>query len=125
MIAPAATSSDDRIPLRFGTAEDAGPGDALLLEGGHKAPSAGVPAGVPAGTGVVARFTSAATHTPFCACCAGRSAAATALGSLFQDRAVGRVAWFTRVLAVVADPAALADAVRSDRLVAARFRLDL
>jgi hypothetical protein len=120
MIASVATRSDDRIPLRFGTAEDAGPGDALLLERGQPAP----PAGTPAGTGVVAQFTSAVTHTPFCGCCAGRGPAAAALGGLFQDRAIGRVAWFTRVLAIVADPAALADAVRSDRLVAARFRLE-
>ncbi len=117
MTASAPTRSDDRIPLRFGTAEDAGPGDALLLERGQPGP--------PAATGVLAQFTLAAAHTPFCACCAGRSAAATALGSLFQDRALGRVAWFTRVLAVVTDQGAVADAVRSDRLVAARFRLDL
>jgi len=107
--------SDDRIPLRFGTADQAGPADALLLERGQPAASS---------PGVVACFTPGPTHGRFCACCIGRSPAATALGCLFQDRATGRVAWFTRVLAVVSDPAALAEAVRTDRLVAARFRLD-
>jgi len=107
--------SDDRIPLRFGTADQVGPAEALLLERGQ--PAASPP-------GVVARFTPGSAHGLFCACCTRRSPAATALGSLFQDRATGRVAWFTRVLAVVADPAALAEAVRTDRLVAARFRLD-
>ncbi len=116
MTAFAANPSDDRIPLRFGTPGEAGPGDALLLEQGHPAP---------AGTAIaVARFAPAAMHGAFCACCVARSPAATALGRLFQDRATGRVAWFTRVLAVVADQAALADALRSDRLVAARYRLE-
>jgi len=110
----APSSSDDRIPLRFGTADQAGPGDALLLEHGQPGASPSL---------VVARFAPGAAHALFCVCCSGRGPAATALGALFQDRATGRVPWFTGVLAVVTDPAALADAVRTDRVVAARFRL--
>jgi hypothetical protein len=109
-------SHDDRIPLRFGTADQAGPGDALLLD-----ESLGGGAG---GVGAVARFRPVAAHGVFCVCCAGRTPAATALGRLFQDRATGRVPWFGQVVAVVADPGALAEAVRSDRVVAARFRLE-
>lgn len=109
-------SNDDRIPLRFGTADQAGPQDAVLLD---ESLGGGV-----AGAGTVARFRPAAAHGLFCVCCVGRTPAATALGRLFQDRATGRVPWFTRVLAVVADAATLAEAVRSDRVVAARFRLE-
>jgi len=110
-------SGDDRIPLRFGTADQAGPQDALLLDeslGGRDGESR---------AGAVARFRPAAVHGLFCVCCIGRTPAATALGRLFQDRATGRVPWFSQVVAVVADPATLAEAVRSDRVVAARFRL--
>ena len=105
---------DDRIPLRFGPAAAAGPQDALLIEGG---------AAVPANCAAVARFGASVPHRPGCACCAGRGAAATALGALFQDRARGRVAWFTAVVAAAADPAALAAELRADLFAAARFRI--
>jgi hypothetical protein len=34
------------------------------------------------------------------------------------------VPWFTRVLAVVRDPAAVAEALRADRVAAVRFRVE-
>jgi hypothetical protein len=111
------TDTDDRIPLRFGPAAAAGPQDALLLEEGAGPFAAGPQA--------VARFSATAGHRFGCICCGGgRAAAAVALAGLFQDRATGRVPWFTRVLAVVADPAAVAEALRADRVAAARFRVE-
>jgi hypothetical protein len=111
------TGIDDRIPLRFGPATAAGPQDALLLEAGA--------APIAAEARAVARFSAGGAHRFGCACCGGgRAAAAVALAGLFQDRATGRVPWFTRVLAVVADPAAVAEALRADRVAAARFRVE-
>ncbi len=111
------SETDARIPLRFGPASAAGPGDALLLED-----TAGL---VAAGGRAVARFSAKGGHRFGCACCGGgREAAAVALAGLFQDRATGRVPWFTQVLAVVADPAAVAGALRADRVAAARFRVE-
>ncbi len=110
------SETDTRIPLRFGPASAAGPGDALLIEDGMAAA---------AEAGAVARFPARGGHRFGCACCGGaRGAAAVALAGLFQDRATGRVPWFTRVLAVVADPAAVAEALRADRVAAARFRVE-
>jgi hypothetical protein len=93
-------AADDRIPLRFGPAASVRPGEAVLIAG-----------------------TQVPRHVAGCACCAGRGAVASALGALFQDRAIGRVAWFDAVLAEVADPVSAAAEVRGDRLAAARFRL--
>ena len=108
---------DARIPLRFGPASAARPQEALLLEEGQ-APGDG------AGR-AMARFSARGGHRFGCACCGGaRGAAAVALAGLFQDRATGRVPWFTGVLAVVADPAAVAAALMADRVAAARFRID-
>jgi hypothetical protein len=61
-------------------------------------------------------------HRPGCFCCGGRGPAASALAGLFQDRARGRVPWFSGVLAAVRDPAAVAAELAGDVLVAARFR---
>lgn len=108
---------DDRIPVRFASPAQAGAGDVLLVEDGVVQPL------VPADCTII-RFRAAGTvHLPGCACCTGRGAAATALGELFQARALGRVAWFTGVVAVVADPVAVAGELLSDRLAAARFRV--
>lgn len=107
---------DDRIPLRFAALADraVGAGEALLLEGDAAAPD-----GV-----CVARFLpEVAVHPASCVCCTGRHPAAMALGALFQARARGEVAWFTGVVAVVADPAAVATALRADLLAGARFRV--
>ena len=108
---------DDRIPVRFASPAQAGAGEALLVEDGVVQP-------VVSADCAIIRFRSAgAAHLPGCTCCAGRGAAATALGELFQARALGRVAWFTGVVAVVADPVAVAGELQSDRLAAARFRV--
>jgi hypothetical protein len=110
------SDTDARIPLRFGPASMAGPQDAVLVEEG---------VGPVAAPGAVARFSGAAGHRFGCVCCGGgRGAAAVALAGLFQDRATGRVPWFTRVVAVVADPSAVAEALRADRVAAARFRVE-
>lgn len=111
------SDGDSRIPLRFGPASAAGPGDALLVEEGLG----------PAGREgrAVAVFSDRGGHRFGCACCGdARGAAAMALAGLFQDRATGRVPWFSAVLAVVADPGAVAEALRADRVAAARFRVD-
>lgn len=114
--------TDARIPVRFADAAgQAGPHEALLIEdgAGRAAPSSAQPvirfhaSGGPAALG----------HAPGCVCCIGRGAAATALGELFQARARGQVAWFTGVVAIVTDPAAIATELQSDRLAAARFRV--
>jgi hypothetical protein len=109
-------SSDDRIPLRFGPLDTAGPEDALLLEER--------PGLAPVAGAAVARFAQGPVHRFGCVCCGGQGAAAAALAGLFQDRARGRVPWFTRVLAVVRDPAAVAEALRADRVAAVRFRVE-
>ncbi len=128
-----ASAPDDRIPVRFGTSADAGPLDALLVEGAAQ-PGTNAPPGAPPG-GVVAHFIATGasplgaspfgtSHFAGCACCIARPGAAAALGSLFQARARGQVAWFTAVVAVVADRAEFEAALLGDRLAAARFRLD-
>ena len=60
-----------------------------------------------------------------CGTCGGRSAAALALDLLFQARARGTMAWFTRVVALAegeAGQAALREALVADALTVARFR---
>jgi hypothetical protein len=64
-------------------------------------------------------------HEVACACCGGRSPAATALDRLFQARVRGQCPWFDRVLALVETPeasAGLAAALSGDAVTAARFR---
>jgi hypothetical protein len=64
-------------------------------------------------------------HPAACACCAGRSAAASALDRLFQARVRGQCGWFERVLALAGTEAAQAEiaaALREDAVTAARFR---
>ena len=112
-----ADMQDDRIPVRFASPAQVGAGDVLLIEDGVVQPL------LRADCTIIRFRTAGAAHLPGCACCAGRGAAATALGELFQARALGRVAWFTGVVAVVADPVAVADELQSDRLAAARFRV--
>lgn len=111
------SDGDSRVPLRFGPASAARPGDALLVE-------ARLGPLEDAGR-ALAVFSDETGHRFGCACCgAARGAAAVALARLFQDRATGRVPWFTRVLAVVADPGAVAEALQADRVAAARFRVE-
>ena len=111
--------SDDRVPVRFGVAGEAGPGDALLIEGE-----------APGDRPAIARFTvpvRVPTHPFGCVCCAPRGPVAEALGRLFLARARGELPWFRCVVAVT-HSAAGADAVRAaltaDVVTTARFRQD-
>jgi hypothetical protein len=113
------TAVDDRVTVRFGSADAAGPDEALLVEG--QAPA---PAGHPE-----ARFRlvpGLAGHPAGCVCCTPRGPVAEALGRLFLARARGEVAFFRSVVAVVATPAGEATvqaALAEDQVSAARFRL--
>jgi hypothetical protein len=105
--------------VRFGAVEDAGLGDALLIEGD-----------TPADRPAAARFTlpiRIPAHPLGCLCCAPRGPVAEALGRLFLARARGELPWFRSVIAVTCS-AAGGDAVRAalatDVVTTARFRLD-
>jgi hypothetical protein len=110
-------ADDGRIGVRFGAASDAGPDEALLIEGFVVADRASV-----------ARFTLTAgfaTHPLGCACCAPRGPVAEALGRLFLARARGEVPWFRGVVAVTRSEAgagAVRAALLADVVTAARFR---
>ena len=108
-------SLDARIPLVFGRVEDAGPDDAVLMEGD----------GPVAVAGAVARIVPAAVadHAPGCACCLPRRPVAAALGGLFLARARGEVPFFRRVVVVVADDVQIRAEIAGDPLVSGRFRL--
>jgi hypothetical protein len=124
-------AGDGRIGVRFGAAEDAGPEDALLIEG--EAPVAGIAprdGDAPADRPAIARFTlpiRVPTHPPGCTCCAPRGPVAEALGRLFLARARGEVPWFRSVVAVTHSTTG-AEAVRAaltgDVVTTARFRQD-
>ncbi len=110
-------TDDARIGVRFGAAGDAGPDDALLIEGD-----------APADRPAAARFNlpaRIATHPRGCTCCTPRGPVAEALGRLFLARARGNLPWFRSVVAVTRNDAG-ADAVRaaltSDMVTTARFR---
>lgn len=94
---------DGRVPVAFGASLDAQEDDAVLADG----------------------LEGAARHEAGCACCAARTPAAQALGRLFMQRARGEVAFFRRVLidSDAGTEAAVRAALRSDPVVAARFRL--
>ena len=104
---------DDRIPLRFAAAAEAGPEDALLLD----------VAGADTPGRAVARFRPGPVHAIGCACCRGRDPAAASLAALFQARARGEVPWFSAVVVDVRNPAAVARALQADLVVGARFRV--
>ena len=65
---------------------------------------------------------SAAAHPVGCACCIARSPDAGGLDRLFLDRVRGTIPWFTRVV-VATDDTGLREAVRTDPVLSARFRL--
>ncbi len=118
-------AEDGRVRVRFGAAGDAGPEEALLIEGTGAGEGAGR-----ADRAAVARFAAAsriATHPLGCACCAPRGPVAEALGRLFLARARGELPWFRSVVAVTRTEAG-AEAVRAalvgDVVTAARFRQD-
>lgn len=109
---------DARVKLRIGTADMAGPDDALLIEGDGPAPE-----------GIVhGRFLSleAGSHPIGCACCLPRGPVAEALTQLFLQRVRGEVAYFSAVVAApcsAAGEAAIRAALQEDPMVMARFRL--
>ena len=87
---------DARIPVVFGA--EPGPQDAVFIPEGGMAHPAG------------------------CACCLARSPDAAALDRLFLRRVRGDVPWFTRIVVAGDDPA-LRDALTTDPVLSARFRL--
>jgi hypothetical protein len=91
---------DARIPVVFGAAP--GEADAVLL------PSEGE--------------VCAPTHPSGCACCVARGPVTVRLDRLFLDRVRGTIPWFTRVVVPTDDPA-IRDAITTDPLLSARFRL--
>jgi hypothetical protein len=111
--------ADDRVPVRFGSADAAGGDAALLVEG-----DAPVPAAHP-----LARFKVAvglAGHPFGCTCCVPRGPVAEALSRLFLARARGETAYFRSVVAVTETPAgeaAVRAALGEDQVSAGRFRL--
>jgi len=98
----------------FGAIGDAGPEDALLIEGDAAAPEGRV----------VVRLMADAkpTHAIGCVCCVPRSAAGSALAGLFLARGRGDVAFFRRVVAVTEDRAAILEAVQNDMLASGWFK---
>ncbi len=107
---------DARLPLVFGREDDAGEGDALLLEG--------------VGPAAVDRdwFTAAPAtgHAENCACCVPRNAAGLALSRLLLARARSHGPRFGRVVAAVHSAAgrqAVLRALAEDPLAASCFRL--
>ncbi len=111
------TQIDDRIGVRFGPASDAGPEDAVLIEGDAAADR-------PAAAHFILPPRLGA-HPIGCACCVPRGPVSAALGRLFLARARGELPWFRSVVAVTRT-AAGAEAVRAalagDVVTAARFR---
>jgi hypothetical protein len=106
------TRIDARIPVFLASAADTAAKDvAWLMENPNEAPWDSRDNG----------------HVAGCACCVTRSPVADMLGRLFRARAVGEVPFFTRLGAVPAGPAgeaALRQALDTDGLVSAYFRLD-
>jgi hypothetical protein len=112
-------SSDDRVPVRFGSGDAAGPDAALLVEGDTVVPPGHAVVRFRLGPGLIG-------HPFGCACCVPRGPVAEALGRLFLARARGDVPFFRSVVAVVATPmgeAAIRAALARDQVSAGRFRL--
>src|SRR5690242_19227775 len=90
--------NDPRIPVRIGSLRNAGPGEALLVQGGR-----GTPADIP-----LVRFEltpTAPAHPLGCPCCRSSGPVAAALARLFLGRMRGELVPFDRVLVVPATPA--------------------
>ena len=116
--------SDPRIEIVFATLAKKGPGDVLLVEAGFVADDGPVE-GLQFAS-FSADSVSRSGHAVGCSCCKPRSDVASALNALFLSRARAETPWFNRVLAVVQTDQgrrAIAEAVRGDELIAARFRL--
>ena len=104
---------DARVPVVFGEISDAGPDDALLIDGDAEAPEGRV----------VVRLGNEPTHVQGCVCCVPRSAAGSALAGLFLARGRGTVTFFRRVVAVTHDRAAVVEAIENDMLASGWFRV--
>jgi hypothetical protein len=107
---------DARLPLAFGREDDAGPADALLIEG----------EGAAAATRDYFTAAPETGHPANCACCLPRNAAGMALSRLLLARARAHGARFNRVIAVThteGGRAAVIQAVEQDPLASACFRL--
>ena len=109
--------SDPRIPVLIGAPDPGDAATALLVEA--------EPTASP-GRAVAGFVLVPALHPPGCPCCAPRAPAAQALARLFLARARGDGPVFARVLALPrteAGAAAIRDALATDLLATARFRL--
>lgn len=108
-------STDSRIPVRFGSREDAGGGCSLLIEG-HGLQ-----------TGSIAYFVPgpADGHPVGCACCTPRRPAAEALARLFlaHIRDGHPLTGLVAITRTNAGRRAVLDALNGDMLTKARFRL--
>ncbi len=106
---------DARVPVVFGSLDDAGPDDALLIDGDLEAPEGKV----------VVRLSAQPNpaHANSCVCCVPRSAAGSALAGLFLARGRGTVTFFRRVVAVTEDRAAVVEAIENDMLASGWFRV--
>jgi len=96
---------DARVPVVFGPAEAAAPGDAVLREGEDFTPDSG--------------------HAPGCACCVARTEAGRALAALLHARARDKIPFFRRVVVVLATEAgraAVEGALANDPVASACFR---
>lgn len=114
-----AQRTDDRVPVRFGPADTAGPHEALLVEGEALTPAGHATAQFKVSIG-------RAGHRLGCPCCTPRGPVGEALGRLFLARARAEAPFFNAVVAVVATPAGEASvraALAEDQLSASRFRL--
>ena len=106
---------DARVPVVFGGMADAGPDDALLLDGDMDAPEGREVVRLSAG--------SSPAHVSGCVCCVPRSAAGSALAGLFLARGRGTVSYFKRVVAITEDRAAVVEAIENDMLASGWFRV--
>jgi hypothetical protein len=106
---------DPRIPVIFGTLDQAGPGDAVLFEGRARP-----------WCGASASFAPDPGHAAGCACCQSRLPAGRVLGALLHARARSEIPYFQRVLAVVPSEEGrlqVERALAEDPLASACFKL--
>jgi hypothetical protein len=111
---------DARIPLVFGQESEAGPTDAVLLEG----EAGGDP--TPARDWFTATAAPQSGHSQNCACCVPRNEAGQALSRLLLARARSHGPRFARVIAVTRTPAghaAVLAALQTDPLASSCFVL--
>ncbi len=108
-------SLDARIPVIFGSPNDAGPQDALLIEG----------EGTPTRGRDWFQPDPASAHPQGCPCCPPRNKAGMALARLMLARGRGTGLYFSRVIAVASTPAgkaAIATALDQDPIASGFFR---